>query len=942
MDILDSLRFLDRPPDASLLYASFYDARLVTVSVLIAVFAAYVALDVAARIGAARTTPDRLIWLGTGALAMGGGTWAMHFIGMLALTLPCGVSYDPAITLLSMIPGMLASAVALEVIRRRRVSPGRLAASSVLLGGGIGTMHYSGMAALRLDGFVYYDPRLFAASIAVAVVLAWLALSIHFGVRRMRGSHLLAATVMGAAVSGMHYTAMAAAFFVRDGATDTASALNPTFLATAVTVGTTLMIAVVMVASLAHRRLEMARALEASEQRLRRMIDTTQEGFWLIDRKGVTRQVNPALCAILARPERDIVGRAALDFVEGSDAAIFRREAQRRVAGEKSSFEVELTRADGSRVPCHFNAAPVHDEVGDLVGSFALVTDVSAAYAQESHKRQAVAVFENTAEGIFMTDPAGTILSVNAAFTRITGYAADEAVGANPRLLKSGRHDAAFYRAMWHDLVKLGAWQGEIWNRRSNGEVYPQWLTISSVHDDAGQLQSYIGVFSDISHIKKTEAELVRLAHFDALTGLANRSLLGIQLGHAIERAERDATRLAVLLLDLDGFKNVNDSLGHPAGDLLLQTAAERLRGCLRGGDTAARLGGDEFVILLEASDTPQGIGSIAGKLIAAVSEPYDLNGSLARVTTSVGIALFPADGDDAVELMRAADTALYAAKREGRNTFRFHDSAMAAAVMARLRTEQGLQQALAQGELELWYQPQVELASGRVTGVEALVRWRRPGHGIVAPDDFLPVAHETRLILPLGEWVLREGCRQARAWLDAGLDIGRISINVDGRQFDHGDLVAMVESVLAETRLPAGALELEITENFLLDNAEAAMDTVAALHELGIGVAIDDFGTGYSSLSYLKYLRVDRLKIDRGFVRDLPDDADDAAITRSILGLARSLGFAVVAEGVETPAQEAFLRSEGCDDAQGYHYTEPLPAAELLAWLRQRAAVRP
>jgi diguanylate cyclase (GGDEF)-like protein/PAS domain S-box-containing protein len=941
MNILDSLRFADRPPDTSLLYASFYDARLVTASVLIAIFAAYVALDVAGRIGAARNPRDRLVWLGIGALAMGGGTWAMHFIGMLALTLACGISYDPAITLWSMLPGMLASAVALEVIRRRRISMRRLAASSVLLGGGIGAMHYSGMAAMRLDGFVAYDPKLFVVSIAVAMALAWLALWIHFGVRHLRGHHLLAAAVMGGAVSGMHYTAMAAAYFVRNGSSGNAAALSPTFLGAAVTIVVGLLIAVVMAASIARRQFELAQALAASEHKLRRTLDTTQEGFWAVDLQAVTREVNPALCAILDRPAHDIVGRAIYDFLDAADAATFRRQMQLREVGEKSSYELSPLRPDGSRVPCQFNGTPAYDERGRRIGSFALVTDISSRRAQEQQQRRALAVFDNAAEGIIVTAPDGTIVSVNAAFTVITGFAAEAAIGANPRILKSGRHEPDFYAAMWQSLIATGNWRGEVWNRRENGEIYPQWLTISAVRDDAGSIQNYIGIFSDISQIKKSEAELQRLAHYDGLTGLANRLLLGIQLSHAIDRAERDGSQIAVLVLDLDGFKNVNDSLGHPAGDLLLRTVADRLHRSLRGADTIARLGGDEFAIVIEVADAAHAARTTAEKLIAAVSEPYQLRGAQARVTTSVGIALFPEDGGDGVELMRAADTALYAAKREGRNTFRFHDATMAAAVTKRLRLEQGLRQALAHGEFELWYQPQVELAGGGVTGAEALLRWHRPGDGIVAPGDFLHVAHETGLIVPLGEWVLREACRQARAWRDASIDIGRISVNVDGRQLEQDNFTGLVARLLAEHGLPPGLLELEITENFLLDNAAHAMATVARLHELGVGVAIDDFGTGYSSLSYLKYLRADRLKIDRGFVRDLPDDGDDAAITRSIIGLARSLGFAVVAEGVETPAQEAFLRDEGCDEAQGYYYAKPLPPAELPAWLTGREAIR-
>jgi len=813
MRILDSLQFISAPPEPPLLYTGHYEGWLVAASVLIAIFASYAALDVAGRIAAAHRRRERLLWLLAGALAMGGGIWAMHFVGMLALTLPCGVRYDPLITLLSMAPGMLASAVALEVISRERASWPRLAGGSLLLGVGIGVMHYSGMAAMHIDGLIRYDPRIFTASLVVAVLLAWLALSIRFGVGRSRGSHLLAATVMGAAISGMHYTAMAAAYFIRDGSPASIVAFDPTFLASSVVVGTGLLIALMLTATVANRHFETALALAASEGKLRSVIETTQEGFWLIDRHNLTQQVNPALCAVLGRTREQIVGHDPFVFVDDNNAEIFRLALSLCARGQPNTFEVELLRPDGKLVPCSFSAATLLDGAGSSVGAFALVTD--------------------------------------------------------------------------------------------------------------------------ISHVKRSEAELQRMAHYDALTGLANRSLLGIQLSHAIDRAERDKQPLAVLLLDLDGFKNVNDSLGHPAGDRLLQIVADRLTQTLRNADTVARLGGDEFAVVVEALDATEVASNIACKIIDAVAMPYNLRGQEARVTTSIGIALFPADGSDAIEVMRAADTALYAAKREGRNTFRFHDEQMAAAVKARMALEQGLRQALKNGEFEVWYQPQIDLARGHVSGAEALVRWRHPQRGLLLPGNFLAVAQDTGLIVPLGEWVLRETCRQAKEWHDGGLAIGLVSVNVDGLQIERGGFVDAVERALADTGLAPAQLELEITESFLLANAEQGMGTVAVLSELGVEVAIDDFGTGYSSLSYLKFLRADRLKIDRSFVRDLPESVEDIAITRAIIGLCRSLGFRVIAEGVETAAQADFLRQEGCGDVQGFFYARPLPAAELVAWVR-------
>ena len=480
--------------------------------------------------------------------------------------------------------------------------------------------------------------------------------------------------------------------------------------------------------------------------------------------------------------------------------------------------------------------------------------------------------------------------------------------------------------------------QGEIWNRRKNGEIFPEWLTISAVRDPCGNAQSYVGVFSDISQIKRSEAELERLAHYDPLTGLPNRILLHAQLNHALDRAARYKERVAVMVLDLDGFKTVNDSLGHPAGDLLLQSIAARLRQLLRREDTVARLGGDEFSVIAEHVGNGNNPGLIAEKIIQAVAEPIDLDGHRALVTASIGIALYPDDGGDSTRLLQAADMAMYASKQAGRNTSRFHHADMTHAARQRLEIEHGLRRALELGEMEVWYQAQFDLVSGALLGAESLVRWRSPERGLVPPNAFIPIAEETGLILPLGEWVLRQSCAQAVEWRARGLDPGTISVNVAGPQIERGDFYACVSQVLRETGWPAERLELEITESFLLRNAEQAMTLVERLSELGIRVAIDDFGTGYSSLSYLKFLRVDKLKLDQRFVRDLPDDRDDAAITRAVIALGHNLGFKVIAEGVESEAQRDFLRREGCDQSQGYFHARPLPAAEFERLLACRA----
>ena len=808
-----SIQFIHAVPDSSALYLGHYDPRLVVASVLTAVFASYAALRIAGYASKGMRRTERALWLGFASLCLGVGTWAMHFTGMVALTLPCGVAYDLGGTLASMLPGVIGAAAALWLVSRAQVSGPQIAFSSVLLGSGIGAMHYSGMAAMRFDGMVRYDPGLFILSLIVAVTLAWIALVLRLRLRGRAWSDALAALSMGGAVSGMHYTAMAAAYFVRGDSAVAQEALDPALLSVAVLFVTAALIALGLVGAFARRQHELARQLRASEQKLRHVLDTTQEGFWVIDIEGRTLEVNPAMCTMLGRQAREILGRRPYEFADEVNAELLRSRNSQLRSGEPHEFSATLLRADGDPLHCNFSAAPMRDESGVLRGAFALV--------------------------------------------------------------------------------------------------------------------------ADIGHLRASEEALLKLARFDALTGLANRSLLGIQLSHALERAEREQTGLAVLMLDLDGFKDVNDSFGHPVGDRLLKAVADRLRELLRGADTVARLGGDEFAIIIESFEGADAVAAVAAKVIEAIAEPYHLGFHTARVTTSIGISLFPADGGDEVELLRSADTALYAAKRGGRNAYRFHDAKMAEAVRLRVAIEQGLRRALSEGGFEVWYQPKINLRTRRVVGAEALVRWRDVERGLVSPAEFIPIAEETGLIVPIGEWVMRQSCRQVMAWLDEGMDIGSVAVNLDGAQIERSNIIETVENVLADTGIPPSRLELEITESLLLDNAERGMGTVAVLHEMGVGIAIDDFGTGYSSLSYLKFLRADRLKIDRSFVRGLPDDPDDVTIARAVISLAGNLGFAVIAEGVETEAQGNFLHEEGCHEVQGYFYARPMPAGEFADWFR-------
>lgn len=556
--------------------------------------------------------------------------------------------------------------------------------------------------------------------------------------------------------------------------------------------------------------------------------------------------------------------------------------------------------------------------------------------------RQAARVFESTQEALMITDLVGRILSVNPAFTDITGYEPVEVLGNNREMLQSARHEATFFEAQRQQLEHSGRWQGEVWNRRKNGETYPEWQTISTVTDEEGRALNYVTVFSDISLLKVSQERLEYLAHHDVLTGLPNRLLFRDRLEHAIQRADRGGSKLAVLFLDLDRFKHVNDSLGHTVGDALLQEVASRLRTFLRRDDTLARLGGDEFTILMEGLRQGKDASVLAEKLIQALGEPFQLQSYELLVGASIGISIYPQDAQSAESLLRNADAAMYRAKDNGRNTHRFYSKDMTTTALERVVLEAQLRHAIEQEQLQLHYQPEVDLVTGELVGLEALVRWKHPGKGFIEPSRFILLAEETGLIVPLGEWVLRAACTQGKKWLDAGVDFGSLAVNVSASQVLRGTLRQCIERVLRETGFPPERLEIEINESFIMRQPNQSIDHFTAIRELGVQLAIDDFGTGHSSLAYLKQLPIDKLKIDRSFVRDLPEDINDAVIAKAVIALGHSLQFRVIAEGVETLGQRDFLRLQGCDEAQGFLYSQPMDATRAEKLVRTFSQHRP
>ncbi len=612
-------------------------------------------------------------------------------------------------------------------------------------------------------------------------------------------------------------------------------------------------------------------------------------------------------------------------------------EHQAWLTGSLQVQELRVDAADGDCRVVEARAMPIFGSAGERKGLATVRRDITERKQAEVDMRIAATAFESH-QGMTVANADKVILRVNKAFSEITGYASSEAVGQTPRMLSSGRHDSAFYAAMWASIVALGSWQGEVWNRRKNGELFPEWLTITAVKDADGVVTHYVATFSDITERKSAEEQIQHLAFYDPLTHLANRRLLMDRLQHAVAASARHQGQMALLLIDLDDFKTLNDTLGHDDGDLLLQQVAQRLTECVRTSETVARLGGDEFVVLLEhlsedAQEAARQAEVVGEKILQILGQPFRLGVNEQHSTASIGIALFDdqlPSGHD--EPLKRAELAMYQAKAAGRNTLRFFDAQMQASVNARVRLEADLRHAVQHQQFMLLYQAQVSRHSG-ITGAEVLVRWRHPERGMVSPAEFIPLAEDTGLILPLGQWVVETACTQLASWAGVpSLAHLSIAVNVSARQFHNPDFVASVLDTLTRTGANPRRLKLELTESLLVTDVEGVVEKMRTLKGQGVGFSLDDFGTGYSSLAYLKRLPMDQLKIDQGFVRDILVDPDDAAIARTVIALADNLGLMVIAEGVETQAHLDRLADMGCHHYQGYFFSKPVPVAEFEA----------
>lgn len=677
--------------------------------------------------------------------------------------------------------------------------------------------------------------------------------------------------------------------------------------------------------------------LQTSEEKFAKAFHASPDGLLLSRQSdGLLLEVNEGFCRLTGFDSHLSLDHTSLDlgiWVDLNERRTLLEQLKKN--GFVRDFSCHIRRADGQIRLCELSARPL--PIAGVDCMLTIARDITERHLMQEKLQLAATVFENTAEGVLITDIDQHISAVNRAFSEITGYSEFEALGQTPRLLASGQHDSAFYAALWHQLTAEGHWQGEIQNRRKNGELYPAWLTISAVRNPERTITHFVAVFADISSLKHAQAKLDYQAHHDPLTGLPNRTLFESRLLAALSCPQASSRQGAVLFLDLDRFKHINDSLGHPVGDLLLKAIAQRLKEQVRDIDTVARLGGDEFIILLPGLHQASDAEHIANKLLACFGAPFQAGEHEFFTSASIGTSLYPQDGTDVASLIRNADAAMYRSKAKGRNRVESYTRDLTAQAAERIALEHELRRAIERNELTLSYQPKFSLKTQSLVGAEALIRWHHPTFGDVPPEHFIPLAEENGMILQLGDWVLEQACRQMQAWKQHYLAFGPLSVNLAGAQLRQPLLVKRIEQLLKTHQLRAGDLQLEITENFIMSQAEEALAILHQLKRLGVQLAIDDFGTGYSSLSYLKRLPLDILKIDQSFIRGLPDDPHDAAIARAIIALGRSMQLTIIAEGVETQAQQQFLAAEGCEQIQGYIVSLPLPAVEFAATFLRR-----
>ncbi len=681
--------------------------------------------------------------------------------------------------------------------------------------------------------------------------------------------------------------------------------------------------------------------LRTRENRMHHALEGTNSGLWDWDIRKNRLYLSQRFESMLGYAPGEI-GNTLLSlksFVHPDDYKDVRQRLQDHLKGDSTIFESEhrFRHKSGSWVWVYGRGKVVNRDNRDnpirMVGT---QTDISERKKVEEQLRQSALVFETISEAVIVCDKDNRIVSVNHAFTEITGYSKQDVIGKDPRILQSGRHDAHFYKDMWHRIKHDGVWQGEIWNRSKGGDIYPEWLSIATIRGPDENIDQYIAVFSDITKRKEDEEIIRYQANYDALTELPNRHLLLDRLGFELQRAKREGTLVALMFIDLDRFKPINDTYGHMVGDQLLWEVSKRLTSHVRETDMVARLGGDEFTIILPNIEDISEVEHMTSRILSEIAHPFDLDGHELFISASIGITIYPDDGTDISTLMTNADNAMYRAKDEGRNTFCFYTTEMNDHAKEMLKIENDLHHAIRKNELVPYFQPILDIHTGDIVAAEVLLRWKHPELGVLMPESFIPITEAAGLIVQIGKWLLEVVCCQVMRWRSDGVNLQRICVNISGRQF-RDNLLYIVENALKTSGLEPEALELEILETILLEENKQNAIVLNNLYEMGVRLSIDDFGTGYSSLGYLKKFPFDVLKIHRSFISGLPNNNDDATLVNTIINMAHGLGLGVVAEGVETREQLDYLRTQGCDMVQGFYFAKPMSAKKFEKWLEKK-----
>ena len=663
--------------------------------------------------------------------------------------------------------------------------------------------------------------------------------------------------------------------------------------------------------------------------------ETANIGLCVTDEQANFVEVNKAYCDLYGYTRDELIGKHFTIVVpeeKKQEAEKLYNEAF--IEGREIPFEWVVQAKDGTRIPIFATGNVISFDNGRRY-KITSVTDMREHLKHETHQLLSDKVFTNSREGILITDADMHFLQVNPALQRMTGYSEDELIGRTPHMFKSGRTDSSKYREMWNTLAREGYWQGELWDRKKNGELFAIMLSITEIKTDAGEVTHYLGIMNEITEQKRYLQQIYDLAYFDTLTQMPNRALFDDRCEQAVKKAKREQRKLAILFIDIDRFTSINNTFGHKVGDELIQKVATRLKNNLREVDTISHFSGDKFVVLLENLNESRDASPVAEKLLRVFSQPFYLQSQEIFITAGIGISVFPDDGTTNQVLMQNAESAVHKAKEAGKSRYQFYSKEINAQSFEKLLLENNLRGAITNNELFLMYQPQINTQNKQVSGMEVLVRWKHTELGLVSPGQFIPLAEETGLILPVGEWIIREACKQYMKWSEQGLPQKILAINLSAVQFTQHNLAEMVQAILDETGFPPGKLEFEITETAIMDDVESSLQILDRLRSLGISISIDDFGTGYSSLSYLRKLSIRNLKIDQSFIAEVEHKPEDATIVSAILSLAKGLGLEVIAEGVETAEQLKFLEEKKCDYVQGYYFSPPLNVENMEQALR-------